>query len=156
MKKNIIFSLIFTVMMLVSTNLLFMRPEVFDWYNQLIQPPYTPPKYLFGPAWTSIYLMMGYSYWNLRSLTTLKDKSRAFLFFYLQLFFNFIWSGLFFTLKLPLVAFIDLTLLWIFVLLMIVELKKINKTSFFLMLPYFTWITYAVYLNLGFLILNFD
>ena len=156
MKKNIIFSLIFTVIMLVSTNLLFMRPEVFGWYNHLIQPPYTPPKYLFGPEWTLIYLMMGYSYWNLRSLTTLKDKSRAFLFFYLQLFFNFIWSGLFFTLKLPLVAFIDLTLLWVFVLLMIVELKKINKTSFFLMIPYFTWITYAAYLNLGFLILNFD
>jgi tryptophan-rich sensory protein len=129
--------------------------SVSTWFNTLNKPFFTPPNWLFGPAWTILYILMGVAFgliWA-EGLKTKKSKI-ALKFFSLQLFLNFLWSIFFFGLKSPLLAFIDVILLWTFILLTILKFKAVSKTAAYLMIPYLAWVTFASILNLSIIILN--
>lgn len=132
---------------------LFTQHGLKHWYAHLIKPYGTPPGIVFPIVWSILYTMMAIAltlFWTSKS----KQKRIAFVFFGTQLFLNFIWSYLFFYLENPGLALIDLTLLWVFLLLTIRAFFVHTKLGSYLLLPYFGWVTYAFYLNLSIWIHN--
>lgn len=124
-------------------------------YNDINRPRLSPPSALFPIVWSILYILMGvslYLVWNRED--TIKDKSTAYLFFALQLFFNFLWSPVFFSARQYLAAFVIIILLWLSIIGMIVSFSKISKLAALLQIPYLLWVTFAAYLNLGVFLLN--
>lgn len=132
---------------------LFTANSISNWYVDLIKPSFNPPNWIFGPVWTMLYLLMGialYLIWVKKS----KNNKPAFIAFGVQLFLNAMWSILFFGLKSPLYAFIEIIVLWVAILTTIIYFYKVNKTSAYLLIPYILWVSFAAILNLAILLLN--
>lgn len=124
-----------------------------DWYAYLNKPSFSPPNYLFGPVWITLYTLMGISFYIvLRS--TAENRSRAIKVFLVQLVLNAIWSILFFGLRNPAIAFVEIVFLWIFIILTIKEFSKISKVASYLLYPYLAWVTFASLLNFAIWQLN--
>ena len=124
-------------------------------YGMLNQPPLAPPGWVFPVVWTVLYLLMGYA--SYRVLTSGADKEqikKALLLYGLQLVFNFLWSPVFFGLQWRLVAFFLLLILWVLIALTIRAFSSIDERAGDLLVPYFLWVTFAAYLNLGVYLLN--
>ena len=120
------------------------------WYQNLVKPFFQPPNYLFGIVWPILFLLMGialYLVWDRRNICALR-------LFGLQLVLNILWSALFFGLKQPILALIEIFVLWYFILLTTKEFYKINKTAGYLLVPYLLWVSFAIALNLAIVILN--
>jgi translocator protein len=120
----------------------FTASAITSWYASLAKPSLNPPGWIFGPVWIVLYILMGvaiYMVWNKNSL--------IFWLFWLHLFFNAIWSPIFFGLKNPGLAFADIIIIWIFIVVLMVKFRKINKWSVYLLLPYLLWVSFAAYLN---------
>lgn len=125
------------------------------WYKTLNKPFFSPPNWIFGPVWTTLYLMMGISA-GLIWLKGLKSKKvkKALSYFLIQLFLNFTWSIIFFSLHQPLLAFINIVLLWLSILMIMIKFYRIFKPSAYLLIPYILWVSFAAVLNLAIVILN--
>ena len=121
-------------------------------YNSLEKPILSPPGILFPIVWTILYILMGISYGILKSNNLVDEKVRRI--YYLQLFFNALWSVIFFVLKWRLFSFIWIILLDILVIVMIYRFYKKNKVSGLLQIPYLIWVLFATYLNLSIYLLN--
>lgn len=121
-------------------------------YQNMVKPPLSPTGIIFPIVWTILYILMGISY-----LLATKDKENnkeLDQIYLLQLFVNFLWPIIFFTLGMYFTAFLWIVLLLILVVVMIKELLKNNKTSGYLQIPYFLWLLFATYLNIGIFLLN--
>lgn len=129
------------------------RHGVKEWYPHLIKPPGTPLDIVFPIIWTILYIFMAIALTLLWTSNTM-GKRKAFLFFYIQLSLNFIWSWLFFYLQSPGVALIDIVLLWLSISLTINYFWNHTRLGSYLLLPYLAWVTYAFYLNLFIWIYN--
>ncbi len=123
------------------------------WYNNLTKPLFSPPKFLFAPVWSILYLTIIISI-ILFFKEKNEDKFFGYLYFSLQVFLNLIWSPIFFGLKNISLALLIIILLDIFVFLNIKEFYRISKISGLILIPYFIWILYATYLNFGYFVLN--
>ncbi len=124
-------------------------------YDSLIKPSFTPPSWLFGRVWPVLYLLMGiaaYRIWmkGRGEISTTK----ALVLYSIQLFLNFMWSIIFFRWRLIGLAFFELMLLLIFILLTTFEFFKFDKIAGFLMIPYILWVSFAGVLNYTFWMLN--
>ena len=122
--------------------------SVKTWYLTINKPAFNPPGSLFGPVWSVLYTLMGialYLIW--KSPADNKYRKTALIFFAIQLVLNGTWSLLFFGMQNPLLAFIDIVILWIFIVLSIVYFYKISKAAAFLLLPYIAWTSFAAVLN---------
>lgn len=131
---------------------IFLRDPVGLWYNSLNKPIFNPPDYVFGPVWTVLFLLMGvslYIIWNQPEL----DK-KAIGVFGAQLILNMGWTFLFFGLKSPLAAFVEIIVLWLAILATILMFYRISNAAGWLLVPYIIWVTFAAVLNLFILILN--
>lgn len=125
------------------------------WYATLNKPFFTPPNWLFGPAWTTLYFLMGISLFLVWKKGLKKKEVReALVIFDIQLILNFLWSIIFFRFQNPLLAFIEIIILWAVILLTISKFKKISKLAAYLLIPYILWVSFAAILNLSILILN--
>ncbi|MFA5318436.1 MAG: TspO/MBR family protein [Patescibacteria group bacterium] len=129
-------------------------PNIQGWYSGINKPSFNPPNWIFGPVWTILFVLMGISLYLIWAEKTKINKTSAYLFFYLQLVFNVVWSVLFFGLHNPLYAFVEIIFLWIFILLNIIFFYKINKLAGWLLLPYILWVSFAAFLNYNIWILN--
>lgn len=125
------------------------RPSVETWYPTLIKPIFNPPNWIFMPMWTLLYILMAVAaglVWD-----KIKEQNeavkKALLFFIIQLTLNAIWSYLFFGLKNPLVALIEIALLWLMIYETYLKFIKINKTAGYLLIPYMAWVAFAAILN---------
>ena len=125
-----------------------------DWYHSLNLPEFLPPDWLFAPVWIIIYLMIFSSFWIVFRAKSHVKKSLAMIFFAMQLFLNFIWSTIFFTMKDIQGALIIIGIMWLFIIFTIIEFYKISKLSAYLLIPYFLWTSFALYLNLKIYVLN--
>lgn len=124
-------------------------------YQALVQPPLAPPGWVFPVVWTVLYLLMGYA--SYRVLTSGKEPEHirsALRLYGVQLFFNFLWSPVFFGLEWRLAAFIILIVLWILIFLTMRAFSKIDERAGDLLLPYIVWVTFAGYLNFATYLLN--
>jgi benzodiazapine receptor len=121
------------------------------WYSEIILPSFNPPSWVFAPVWTTLYILMAIAIWRvwIKSLNTEILK----IYFY-HLFFNAIWSIIFFGFHLPFFALIDLSIIILFVIYLAHAYKKFDQSSFYLTIPYILWILYAFVLNLSIVILN--
>jgi translocator protein len=126
------------------------------WYDVINKPSFTPPDWLFAPAWTGLYILMGFAFYEiwLDKKSDKPIKRKAVLLFISQLVLNGLWSIIFFGFHQPLFAFIELIILLIVVLLTTYQFYKIFKPTFWLLLPYILWLLYAGALNLGIVLLN--
>ena len=126
-----------------------------SWYAYLEKPVFTPPSWLFGPAWITLYTVMGIAvYLVFRRGWENPDVRSAVYLFGAQLVLNALWTPLFFGFHWLLVAFIEIELLWILILLTLLRFWKISRTAGLLMVPYLLWVTFASALNLSFWFLN--
>ena len=126
-------------------------------FATLNKPPLSPPAWLFPVAWTILYTLMGISSYLIYTSEEPKDsslKSQALSTYGYQLLVNFLWPVFFFDFQWYLFSFLWLVFLWILVLKMILEFRKINPLAALLNIPYLLWLTFAAYLNLGVWLLN--
>lgn len=128
-------------------------------FGEFNQPPLSPPAWLFPVAWTILYVLMGIaSYFIWRSGTTSKEKkswANGALFLYdLQLVFNFCWTPLFFNFEWFWFAFGWLIVMWLIIIILMGNTKKLSKAAFWLLVPYVLWTTFAAYLNFSIALLN--
>ena len=121
------------------------------WYSQIIQPSFSPPAWVFGPVWTSLYILMSIAIWF--NWITHKD-SKTIKIYFLHIFFNAIWSIIFFGFHQISLAFLNLLIILFFILWLMKIYYKTTKLSFLLMLPYLLWSTYALFLNWSIFYLN--
>lgn len=121
-------------------------------YQTLRQPPLSPPGIVFPIVWTILYILIGISYY-LYKKNTYTNKTEI-ITYYLQLFINFTWSIIFFTLKLRFLALIWILLLTILVYTLITLFIQKYKPSAYLLIPYLIWCIFATYLNIGVYLLN--
>jgi tryptophan-rich sensory protein len=121
------------------------------WYSEIILPSFNPPSWVFAPVWTALYIMMSLAIW--RVWIKLSDKKILAIYFY-HLFFNATWSVIFFGFHLIELALFNLIIILFFIIkLMRIYFKK-ERFSFYLMVPYLLWSSYAFVLNLTIAILN--
>ena len=121
------------------------------WYSQIILPSFNPPSWVFGPVWTTLYVMMSVAIWkiwiNSFDLKLLK-------FYLIHLFFNGTWSIIFFGFHQIGLALINLVVIVIFIILLMKRYFGRDKVSFYLMIPYLLWSSYALILNSSIFMLN--
>ncbi|MDD3101733.1 MAG: tryptophan-rich sensory protein [Patescibacteria group bacterium] len=124
-----------------------------NWYVFLEKPSFSPPNWLFGPAWTTLYLLMAISIFLISSSYAkategqskkIKMVSRL---FWIHLFFNAIWSFLFFGLESPLLGLFDIIILWVMIGILTFQFFKIRKLAGILFIPYWLWVSFATILN---------
>ena len=126
-----------------------------DSYQDLNQPPLSPPGWVFPIVWSILYLLMGYASYRILTSGADPEEIRKALWFYgIQLFLNFLWPVLFFGLHWYWTAFILLLVLWVFIYLTMYRFGLIDDTAENLLIPYLLWVTFAGYLNLGVALLN--
>lgn len=118
-----------------------------NWFLSLNKPFFNPPNYLFGPVWTTLYLLMGISLFLILQSPSKEVKRKALFIFAIQLTLNFLWSFLFFKFRLVELAFIEIILIWISILAMIITFYKIDRIAAGLQIPYLLWVTFATVLN---------
>lgn len=117
-----------------------------EWYQQLLKSPLTPPNWVFAPVWAALYLAMAVAAWLVWQSAP-KSRIVPLSLFGLQLFFNAIWSWLFFGLHEPGLALVDIILVWCAIMGTAVAFWKVNTIAGILFLPYIAWVSFAAYLN---------
>ena len=125
-----------------------------EWFRTLLKPSFNPPAFLFGPVWTTLYILMGIGVFLVWNTPKTALRQHALLIFVVQLFLNFWWSILFFKMHLTFVAIIDILLMWIMIAYMIVLFKKIKPIAGYLQVPYLLWVSFATALNISLWYLN--
>ncbi|OGV38032.1 MAG: hypothetical protein A2X48_07720 [Lentisphaerae bacterium GWF2_49_21] len=152
---NKIFLLIICVLIGYLPSLSAFFVKVGEWYNALNKPPLNPPAWVFGPAWTLLYLLIGISLFNFIVNSSGKpERKKGLIFFTVQHVLNFSWTPLFFYFHSISGALAVIILMQIFIILTIVTFHKSCRLSAILLLPYLGWVLFASYLNLFLLILN--
>ena len=121
------------------------------WYSEIIQPSFNPPSWVFPPVWTTLYVMMSIAIWR---VWIVFFNSRILKLYFLHLFFNCIWSIIFFGFHQIGLALINIIVILFFIIILMKEYLKIDKLSFYLMIPYFLWSSFALVLNASILFLN--
>ena len=134
---------------------IFTRSAIPSWYAALKKPWFTPPGWLFGPAWITLYLLMAVAAFLVWRKGLAHPGARAALaVFVLQLLLNALWSPVFFGLRSPLAGAAGIILLWLAICLSLVLFWKISQAAALLLIPYLLWVTYASALNISIYFLN--
>ncbi|RXR22307.1 TspO/MBR family protein [Flavobacterium stagni] len=125
------------------------QESIKTWYPTLVKPFFNPPNWVFAPVWTLLYIFMGIAgglVWNQQNEHPEAVK-KGFLFFVIQLGLNALWSYLFFVLCNPLLALIEVVLLWLMIFETYTQFKKIHVWAARLLVPYLAWVGFATLLN---------
>jgi len=125
-----------------------------SFYEDLVRPQWAPPSWVFGPVWTALYIMMGVSVWLVWRVNGLKGAPVAIALFLMQLFFNALWSWLFFAWQLGGYAFADILLLLVLIFATITAFWRIQLFAGVLLVPYWLWVGFACLLNFSLWRLN--
>jgi benzodiazapine receptor len=125
------------------------RSAILDWYPTLEKPSFNPPNWIFAPVWTALYILMGVAaglVWNRIKYET-ETVKKALVFFIIQLILNAMWSYLFFGLRNPMLAGLEIIVLWLMIYETYIQFNKINKIAGYLFIPYLAWVSFAAVLN---------
>lgn len=122
------------------------------WYSLLTKPSFNPPDWVFGPVWTMLYLLMTIAIWKVWQ-SNFRNINIVYIYF-IHLFFNTMWSIVFFVFHNILLALFVLIILIGLILYLMMQYRKINLISFYLMIPYLAWCIFASVLNFSILIIN--
>ena len=131
------------------------KSSVNTWYKYLNKPLFNPPDWIFMPVWVILYFLMGIAFGIFFYYNFEKNLQNAgVIAFFLQLFFNGMWSLVFFGLKNIFLGLVTILILLACIIFCIREFRKVNKFSSYLMLPYLFWVCFASILNTSILIMN--
>lgn len=125
------------------------KDAITTWYPTIIKPSFNPPNWIFAPVWSLLFTFMGVSaglVWDKISSNHELIK-KALLFFVIQLALNALWSYLFFGLQNPLLALVEIVLLWLMIYETYNQFSKIDKIASYLFIPYLAWVGFALILN---------
>lgn len=125
------------------------RSAIITWYPTLVKPSFNPPNWIFAPVWSMLYIMMGIAaglVWD-RMESNTEVVKKALVFFAVQLALNALWSYLFFGLMNPMLALLEIVILWLMIYETYVQFGKINKIAGYLFIPYLLWVSFAMVLN---------
>ena len=129
--------------------------NVRTWYPLLHKPSWNPPSWIFGPVWTVLYVLMAVAIWRAwRASSSDAVRSRLVIGYFGQLALNAGWSIIFFGLKQPAWAFIDIIALWALLVALQIDIRRTDRLAGWLWLPYFLWVSFAAALNLAIVWLN--
>jgi len=133
----------------------FTTPAIPNWYAALEKPFFTPPSWLFAPAWITLYLLMAIAAFLIwRKGLGEEGVKTALVIFLVQLVLNALWSVVFFGLQSPLYGMVVILLLWVAILLTIIKFFKLSTAAGALLLPYILWVSFASILNISIWVLN--
>lgn len=129
--------------------------EGVELYQQtVVQPPLSPPPFVFPIVWAILYALMGIGAARVYLTPASNARSRGLLLFLIQLAFNFLWSIVFFNLQAYAFAFFWLIALWLLILWMTISFYQVDKAAALLQIPYLLWVAFAGYLTFGVWMLN--
>ena len=114
------------------------------WYSEIILPSFNPPSWVFAPVWTTLYIMMSIAIWK---IWINSFDPQILKLYFIHLFFNGTWSIVFFGFHQIGLALINLIIILIFIILLMKKYFVRDKISFYLMIPYLLWSSYALILN---------
>jgi len=125
------------------------QSSIKTWYPDLVKPSFNPPNWIFAPVWGTLYIMMGIAAGLVWSRIDFEREAvrKALIFFVIQLALNSMWSFLFFGLKNPMLAGIEIILLWLMIYETYIKFGKIDKIAGYLFIPYILWVSFAAVLN---------
>ena len=124
------------------------------WYQELTRPYLTPPNWVFGPAWTILYIMIAISIIVYYKASGKEHVLLTTLILAVHLIANFSWTPLFFGAQNPLLALLDIIVLDVTLVVLIFLFWKASTIAAVLLIPYLCWVSFATYLNAGFYWLN--
>jgi tryptophan-rich sensory protein len=125
-----------------------------EWYLGLERPALTPPSWVFGPAWTSLYVLMAVAAWLVWRERGLVGARGPLALFALQLALNAVWSALFFGAHAMGWALVEIVALWLCIAATALAFRRVKPLAATLLVPYLLWVAFATWLNLGFWRLN--
>jgi tryptophan-rich sensory protein len=150
-------TLIFAILLCQGAGLIgsiFTFDAIPTWYATLTKPSFSPPNFLFGPVWTTLYTLMGISLYLLWKAKKSTAQAKALSYFYIQLFLNTIWSIIFFGFKNPELALIEIILMWLAIVATMIKAYSVDKRATYLLIPYILWVSFATMLNAAIALLN--
>ena len=121
------------------------------WYSEIILPSFNPPSWVFAPIWTTLYIIMSIAIWKIW-INSFDPKILKL--YFIHLLFNGSWSVIFFGFHQIGLALINLVIILIFIILLMKNYFGKDKVSFYLMVPYFLWSSYALILNSSIFLYN--
>jgi tryptophan-rich sensory protein len=121
--------------------------SVTTWYLTINKPSWNPPGWLFGPVWSALYLMMALAAWRVWLKRALPGAALTLRLWFIQLALNLLWSVLFFGLRRPDLALVEITLLWSTLALLQFRLARFDRPAALLWVPYLAWVSFATFLN---------
>jgi len=134
---------------------IFTSPQIGGWYAGLEKPWFAPPNWVFGPVWTTLYLLMGIALFLVwRKGLERPDVRQGVILFGVQLAFNAAWSLIFFGLQSLFAGLVCIVILWVLILATLIQFWKIDRIAGALLIPYIAWVSIATALNYGIMVLN--
>lgn len=133
---------------------MFTSQAVPTWYASLNRPSFSPPNWVFGPVWTSLYILLGISFFLIWKESPSQQRNRAIIVFASQMLLNFAWSFIFFYFNMIGIALLEIILLWVNIAVMIYIFYKLKPLAAYLNIPYLLWVSFATILNVGYYFLN--
>jgi tryptophan-rich sensory protein len=130
-------------------------PEIPTWYASLNKPPFTPPGWVFGPVWTTLYILMGISlFLVVRNGLGAAPVRQGVLLYSAQLALNLFWSVLFFGMHAVFLGLLDIILLFVLIAATTALFLRISRPAAWLLIPYLCWVGFASLVNAMTWILN--
>lgn len=118
-----------------------------NFYQELVRPSWAPPGWLFAPAWTTLYLLMGISAWLVWRARPWRDSLSALVLFLAQLALNALWTWLFFVWRMGAAAFVEIVILWFLIACTLVAFWRVRPIAGYLLIPYLLWVSFAAALT---------
>lgn len=125
----------------------FTTPEIGGWYRTLSKPSWNPPDSIFGPVWTTLYILMAIAGWIVWKPAGFRAAAGPLTLFSLQLLFNFAWSWIFFKQHQVGWAVVDLVFLWLAIVATMLTFFRRSRLAGWLLVPYLAWVSFAGFLN---------
>ncbi len=122
-------------------------PEIDGWYKTIAKPTWNPPDSVFGPVWTTLFILMGIAAWLVWQRKGFKVAAMPLSLFAVQLVLNIAWSWIFFGLHQPGWAFVEIVILWLAILATTVAFFRRSRFAACLLVPYLAWVSFASVLN---------
>jgi tryptophan-rich sensory protein len=129
-------------------------PEIEGWYTTIAKPSWIPPDYVFGPVWTTLYVMMAIAAWMVWKRAGLTAAKLPLALFAVQLVLNCSWSWIFFGMHQIGWAFAEIVILWLAILATTVAFFRCSPVAGGFFVPYLAWVSFALALNLAIWRLN--
>jgi len=155
-RRNRLFLALFIILCLLVGAIasIFNASAIPGWYDSIRKPSWTPPNQVFPLVWTFLYVCIGVAGWLVWTRPAGSGRSAALQLWGLQLLLNFIWTPLFFGLKLPGWAAVDILALWTAIVAFILVARRVSPWASYLLVPYWAWVSYASSLNIAIWHLN--